>query len=71
MKLNEAVIFNPIEYLPKKTIAKKVAMDKLRPFMRNIEGFEIEEYNGGSKFRNGDTLMARITLRHPIKYVIV
>ena len=42
-------------------MAKKVPMDKLRPFCREIPGFEMSAYSGGAKFRNGDTIMARIT----------
>jgi type I restriction enzyme S subunit len=61
MKLSEAVIFNPSELLPKGTSAKKVAMDKLQPFVRDIPTYEIAPYGGGAKFRNGDTIMARIT----------
>ena len=53
--------FNPRENLPKNMMAKKVAMERLRPFTRDIPGFEVVFFNGGSKFRNGDTLMARIT----------
>jgi len=33
----------------------------LQPFTRDIPGFEVAPFNGGSKFRNGDTIMARIT----------
>ena len=36
-------------------------MDKLQPFNRDIPEFSIEEFKGGTKFRNDDTLMARIT----------
>ena len=53
--------FNPRESIPKRSKAKKVAMGKLQPFTRDIIGFEVAPFNGGSKFRNGDTLMARIT----------
>lgn len=60
-KLSEIAIINPIERLPKSTIAKKIGMEKLIPFTKHIPGFDIESYNGGSKFRNGDTLIARIT----------
>ena len=55
------VEFNPQETLKKGTKAKKIAMDKLQPFCRDITEYEIEEFKGGSKFRNGDTIMARIT----------
>ncbi len=60
-KLSEIAVFNPTERLGKGTIAKKIAMDKLVPFCRDIPSYELEEYSGGTKFRNGDTLMARIT----------
>ena len=36
-------------------------MDKLQPFCRDITEFELEPFSGGTKFRNGDTIMARIT----------
>ena len=36
-------------------------MEYLQPFTRAISSYETAEYSGGSKFRNGDTLMARIT----------
>lgn len=61
VKLSDIAEFNPREALPKGTIAKKVAMDKLQPFCRDIPSYEIEAFNGGTKFRNGDTIMARIT----------
>jgi type I restriction enzyme S subunit len=36
-------------------------MDKVRTFSRDVIGYVQEPYNGGAKFRNGDTIMARIT----------
>lgn len=60
-KLSEIADFNPRESLPKGTIAKKVGMDKLQPFCRDIPSYEMEVFSGGTKFRNGDTIMARIT----------
>lgn len=59
--LKDFIDFNPRETLPKGQPAKKVAMEKLRPFCRDIEEFEVAKYSGGAKFRNGDTLLARIT----------
>ena len=53
--------FNPHLNLKKGTIATKVAMDKLKPFTKKIPETEKTEFNGGAKFCNGDTLMARIT----------
>lgn len=61
VKLSDIIDFNPTERLPKGTTAKKVAMEKIEPFTRDIPEFELLEYKGGTKFRNGDTLMARIT----------
>ena len=60
-KLGDFAEFNPKESLPKGTVAKKISMDILQPFCRDISTFTTEEYNGGAKFRNGDTIMARIT----------
>lgn len=60
-KLSDIAEFNPKESLKKGTIAKKVAMDQLNPFCRDIPGYTLEPYSGGAKFRNGDTIMARIT----------
>lgn len=60
-KLADIVEFNPKESLKKGTVAKKVAMDQLRPFCRDIPSYTLEPFNGGTKFRNGDTIMARIT----------
>ena len=60
-KLRDIADFNPRESLAKGVVAKKVAMDKLQPFCRDIPGYELEPFSGGTKFRNGDTIMARIT----------
>lgn len=60
-KLSEIAYINPRESLSKGVVAKKVPMDKLKSFCRDIPEFELEEYKGGTKFRNGDTIMARIT----------
>lgn len=61
IEIGKVIDFNPSESIKKGTIAKKIPMDKLNVFDKKIRGFEITEYNGGSKFRNGDTLLARIT----------
>lgn len=60
-KADELINFNPPETIKKGTIAKKIAMEKLQPFTRDISGVELSEFKSGTKFRNGDTLMARIT----------
>ena len=59
--LEEIVEINPSESIKKGQVAKKVPMDKLQPNCRDIPGFEFEPYSGGAKFRNKDTIMARIT----------
>ena len=59
--LKDFAELNPKEQLSKGVVAKKVPMELLSPFCRNITKYEISEYSGGSKFRNGDTIMARIT----------
>ncbi len=60
-KLSDIVLINPKETLKKGSIAPKISMDILQPFCRDIPSYELAEYNGGAKFRNGDTIMARIT----------
>lgn len=60
-RMDEIAEFNPRESIKKGTIAKKIAMDKLQPFCRDVPGYELEPFSGGTKFRNGDTIMARIT----------
>lgn len=60
-KLKNIADLNPRESLAKGVVAKKLAMDKLQPFCRDIPGYELEPFSGGTKFRNGDTIMARIT----------
>lgn len=60
-KLSEIAHINPKESIGKGIMAKKIPMDKLQPFCRDITEFILEEYKGGAKFRNDDTIMARIT----------
>lgn len=60
-KLSDIADFNPRETIKKGAIAKKIPMDVLRPFYRDIPYYVEECFSGGTKFRNGDTMMARIT----------
>lgn len=60
-KLSEIAYINPRESIGKGVVAKKVSMDRLQPFCRDIPEFVLEEYKGGTKFKNDDTIMARIT----------
>jgi len=61
MALDDVAIINPTESLRKGAMAKKIAMADLQPFTKRATGFSVEPFNGGMKFRNGDTLVARIT----------
>lgn len=61
LPLVDAVDFNPKRDLKKGQQTKFVAMTDIRPFTKNILTYSIKDFSGGSKFRNGDTLMARIT----------
>ena len=60
-KLRDFMEFNPKISLKKNTVARKIAMDQLVPHTRDIFSWTFEPYSGGSKFQNGDTIMARIT----------
>ena len=53
--------FNPRMNLKRGTIATKISMDKLQPYTKKIPETEQAEFSGGTKFSNGDTIMARIT----------
>ncbi|WP_373745932.1 restriction endonuclease subunit S, partial [Neisseria dentiae] len=59
--LSEIAEINPTEKLAKNTVAPKISMENLQPFTKKPNGQSLEKYNGGTKFRNGDTLLARIT----------
>lgn len=60
-RLADFVQINPIEKIKKGGIYKKISMEHIQPFCRDITGYEYSTFNGGSKFRNHDTIMARIT----------
>ena len=53
--------FNPRLSIKKGTVATKISMGKLRPFTKAVPSVEQAEFSGGTKFANGDTIMARIT----------
>ncbi|WP_291135335.1 restriction endonuclease subunit S [Flavobacterium sp. UBA7663] len=61
ISIGEFVDFNPSESIPKGKLVKKIPMAKLTEFVRKINGYEYAEYNSGPKFRNFDTLVAKIT----------
>lgn len=59
--VHESIELNPSYSLKKGSLAKKIAMADIDPFTRKVSNYEVEEFKGGSKFKNGDTLLARIT----------
>lgn len=59
--LNEFISFNPRESLPKGRLASEIAMADIVPFQKYVPKHKTSQYNGGMKFRNGDTVVARIT----------
>lgn len=61
IKAKDFMLFNPKESIKKGTVVKNVPMDKIEPKTKEIPSYELTEYKGGVKFRNGDILMARIT----------
>lgn len=62
VSLGEVFDINPSRILKRGTIAPFVPMDVLPQHARAIERIESREYIGsGMRFRNGDTLIARIT----------
>lgn len=61
VRLEDYIEFNPYRKLKKGNKAKKITMDMLIPYSKQIYDYIVEPYNGGAKFQNGDTIMARIT----------
>ena len=61
VELQDFIEFNPKESLPKGSFAKKIPMEMLKPHTRKITGYENNIYSSGAKFRNKDTLLAKIT----------
>jgi type I restriction enzyme S subunit len=59
--LSEVAEVNPTVSLKAGTVAKYVPMEYLSPFTRSISQHQTKVFKGGSKFSNGDTLLARIT----------
>lgn len=62
MKLSDLIDFNPKRPLEKGAIAPFIEMADLPEGERDVSGIGNRVFNGGgSKFKNGDTLFARIT----------
>jgi type I restriction enzyme S subunit len=60
-EMRSIMTFNPKERIAKGEIAKKIPMGNLEVYTKRISGYEEAVYSSGPKFRNGDTLLARIT----------
>lgn len=58
---SEVIAVNPKRELGYRLVAKKVGMADLNPWQAHIQNWTLEEYKSGPKFKNGDTLFARIT----------
>ena len=60
-QLSDVIDVNPSRKLSKNTTARCIEMSYLSTNGPFPSGWEYKEYNGGMKFINGDTIMARIT----------
>lgn len=60
-KLSDIVNFNPSRILKKGTVAPFIEMASLPTNTKFIKQIDEKPFSGGSKFKNGDTLFARIT----------
>ena len=62
MIFEDAVDINLPRKILRGEVAPHISMDIVQPFNRTIDYFEMKEFKGsGSRFQNGDTLLARIT----------
>ncbi len=59
--LGDVVQINPSTKVSKGQSVKFISMDKLDPFTKIPNGYEKRKFSAGTKFTNGDTLLARIT----------
>lgn len=59
--LGDVVQINPSTKISKGQPVKFISMDKLDPFTKKPNGYEERKFSSGTKFTNGDTLLARIT----------
>ena len=61
IQLSEIAWLNPKRSISKGKVARSIEMAYLPTTGSFPSGWDMKEYNGGMKFQNGDTLMARIT----------
>lgn len=59
--LDELIEFNPSESVSKGALTSYIEMADIQEAHMTVTGKIIREFTSGSKFRNGDTLLARIT----------
>ena len=59
--LQEIAFLKPTENLKKGDIAPNIPMANIKEFQRDVVKIDYGEFRGGTKFRNGDTLLAKIT----------
>ena len=60
-QLQEIAFLKPTETLKKGDIAPNIPMANIKEFQRDVVKIDYGELRGGTKFRNGDTLLAKIT----------
>lgn len=61
-RFSDLICVNPKRKIERKSVAKYVGMENISEWNPKIKNFKIKPYLGsGSKFKNGDTLFARIT----------
>ena len=60
-QLQEIAFLKPTETLRKGDIAPNIPMANIKEFQRDVVKIDYGEFRGGTKFRNGDTLLAKIT----------
>jgi len=61
LDFDEAVDFNPKRTIKKGQNTKFVEMANVQSFNKNVLAYAERIFSGGTKFKNGDTIMARIT----------
>jgi type I restriction enzyme S subunit len=61
MALGDAFFLNPTVSIRKGTITPFVPMDAIKVFTRTVSSHDERPFSGGTKFLDGDVLMARIT----------
>lgn len=61
VKLGDVVTINPTERLERNQVYRKIGMADIQEYTRKISNYLFDEYKGGTRFRNEDTLFARIT----------